>query len=88
MRALAAVAVAVAVVALSLAGAATSGRSAAGRAVAPVAISASNDEENCALPSGGTIKCWGDNRYRELGTGKTGASLYPYSFTPVAVKDL
>jgi hypothetical protein len=35
-----------------------------------------------------TAKAVADNRYGELGTGKTGASLYPYSFTPVAVKGL
>jgi alpha-tubulin suppressor-like RCC1 family protein len=42
----------------------------------------------CALLSGGTIKCWGDNRYGELGNGKAGSYLYPDSFTPVAVKGL
>jgi tartrate dehydratase beta subunit/fumarate hydratase class I family protein len=44
---------------------------------------------SCALLAGGTVKCWGDNRYGELGTGKAGSTyLYPYSFTPVVVKGL
>jgi alpha-tubulin suppressor-like RCC1 family protein len=43
---------------------------------------------SCALLAGGTIKCWGDNRYGELGNGKAGSYLYPDSFTPVAVKGL
>jgi alpha-tubulin suppressor-like RCC1 family protein len=84
MRARAAVAVAVAVVALSLAGAATSGRSAAGRTVAPVSISAGNHEENCALLSGGTIKCWGDNAYGALGHGTT----VPTEYSTLSVKGI
>jgi hypothetical protein len=91
MKTLAVVAVAGPVVTtLSLSGAAMPrplGTS-AGAASTPVAISAGN-ERACALLSGGTVKCWGDNRYGELGNGKAGSAyLYPYSFTPVAVKGL
>jgi alpha-tubulin suppressor-like RCC1 family protein len=48
---------------------------------------------SCALLSGGTVKCWGDNSFGELGNGSsTGpgacASGLPCSTTPVAVSGL
>ena len=33
--------------------------------------------DTCALLYGGTIKCWGDNTYDQLGTGKIGHSEVP-----------
>jgi alpha-tubulin suppressor-like RCC1 family protein len=38
----------------------------------------------CALLSGGTVECWGDNSYGQLGNGKDNGSYYD-SPTPVTV---
>ena len=32
---------------------------------------------SCALVEGGRIKCWGTNRFGELGNGKQDYSAYP-----------
>jgi alpha-tubulin suppressor-like RCC1 family protein len=46
----------------------------------------------CALLSGGTVECWGDNKYGQLGdgtsTGPQSCSSFPCSTTPVAVMGL
>ena len=41
-------------------------------------IAAGNDV-SCAVLSGGTLSCWGDNFYGQLGIGSAG-----YSATPIA----
>jgi alpha-tubulin suppressor-like RCC1 family protein len=56
------------------------------------AISLGGNGAACALLSGGTVECWGDNTYGELGIGnETGPDTcngYPCSTTPVAVTGL
>jgi alpha-tubulin suppressor-like RCC1 family protein len=57
----------------------------------PVAVSNINNatavsagyESACALLSGGTVQCWGDNSYGELGNGTTTSSS-----TPVTVSNI
>jgi alpha-tubulin suppressor-like RCC1 family protein len=44
----------------------------------------SGSGHNCALLKDSTVRCWGDNRYGELGNGTTGSS----SFSPVQVFEL
>lgn len=44
------------------------------------AVSAGRDH-TCALKNDGTLLCWGDNSYRQLGTGE------PYFTTPQPVRD-
>lgn len=38
-------------------------------------------EHNCAVTTGGAVKCWGNNAHGQVGNGSTGA----YVFTPVTV---
>jgi len=45
-------------------------------------------KDSCALLAGGSVECWGDNTNGALGTGNISAYLYPYSFTPLAVKGI
>jgi alpha-tubulin suppressor-like RCC1 family protein len=60
----------------------------AGLGSQPTAISV-GDESACALFSGGTVQCWGDNTFGEMGTGSaTGpntCSGEPCATTPVTV---
>jgi alpha-tubulin suppressor-like RCC1 family protein len=54
---------------------------------------AAASESTCALLSGGTIECWGDNEYGELGDGTTAGPetcefTGPCSTSPVAVLGL
>jgi alpha-tubulin suppressor-like RCC1 family protein len=52
------------------------------------AISAGHDFA-CAILSGGTVECWGDNGEGQLGNGMTiTGSWMTYSTTPVAVSGL
>ena len=56
-----------------------------------IAISA-GEYDACALLMGGTVECWGDNEYGELGngaaTGPETCSGYACSTTPVAISGL
>ena len=42
---------------------------------------ASGYDHTCALISGGTVQCWGDNQYAELGNGTNTNSNVPVSVT-------
>ncbi len=62
-----------------------------------IAISAGGESDNddahtCALLSGGSVECWGDDNYEELGDGNTagdfGNGTFSISSTPVAVVGL
>jgi alpha-tubulin suppressor-like RCC1 family protein len=56
------------------------------------AVAASGEWQTCALLSGETVECWGDNAYGELGdgtsTGNTMCEGYPCSAPPAAVPGL
>lgn len=56
-----------------------------------ISISA-GDEHACALREGGTISCWGDNEYGQLGSGETESSDFAevstVSPTPVQVQGI
>jgi alpha-tubulin suppressor-like RCC1 family protein len=52
----------------------------------PVAVAALNQtwasvaagsSHTCALATNGTLWCWGDNSYGQLGTGSGGSQLLP-----------
>ena len=53
---------------------------------AATAITAGHDQHTCALLSNGTVRCWGNNSYGQLGNGASGTGTY--STTPVAVSGL
>lgn len=38
---------------------------------------AAGDSHSCALLQGGRVKCWGENRYGQLGDGTTQRHLMP-----------
>jgi len=46
------------------------------------------EDSVCALLSGSTIECWGDNEYGQLGNGTTTTNACECSTTPVAVSGL
>jgi alpha-tubulin suppressor-like RCC1 family protein len=77
------------------AGAETAGDSgcATGACVPRVAAMAAGDEYTCALLSDGTVECWGDNYFGQLGDGTSSGPQActepePCSMTPVAVSGL
>src|SRR5262249_23945788 len=41
------------------------------------AVAAGENYFACALLAGGTVKCWGSNRYGEIGMGTIGGSAEP-----------
>lgn len=57
-----------------------------------VSAIAAGGDHTCALVSGGTVDCWGNNYYGELGTGSTSGpdtcTGFPCSTAPVAVTGL
>src|SRR5580692_1700866 len=51
----------------------------------PVTAIVSGDLHTCALFTNGTVRCWGDNRYGQLGVG---VSCLPASGRPLPVSNL
>jgi len=49
--------------------------------VSVAAASAYSFGHTCAILNGGTVQCWGDNSYGELGNGNTTNSLLPVTVT-------
>lgn len=62
------------------------------RGVSDATAIAAGGDESCALRSGGSVECWGENTYGQLGDGTSRGpqlcGVYPCSEAPVAVRGI